>query len=103
MRPSDLGAPATFTRSDSVKFGERVERPPDLRGMIKTPSKKHVSSIVSSGMNNGRKNKSSNSREIGVRVKSDSIVGVKRGFSDGIIHNGVGCEQSSTAEMEVCF
>ena len=31
LRPSDLGAPSYFPQAEMVRFGERVERPPDLK------------------------------------------------------------------------
>jgi hypothetical protein len=39
LRPSDLGAPSHFSRQDFVRFGERVERPPDLSEFSKQLAK----------------------------------------------------------------
>lgn len=40
LRPSDLGATSSFAREEEVRFGERVERPPDLNHFAKLLVKK---------------------------------------------------------------
>jgi hypothetical protein len=40
LRPSDLGAPAEFRKSDTVRFGEQADRPPELNfSLIKKAQK----------------------------------------------------------------
>ena len=125
LRPSDLGAPSFFPKKEVVMFGERVERPPDLKslGSLLTKRKDRrmeaVAAMVSYGHDDDdeeeevsdgadededeasasskRKKRRQNRLDMdALEGDYDALVGgTRRGLDKGIFHSGGGRSAAS--------
>lgn len=109
LRYSDLGGADTFDHSSNVKFGERVDQPPDfhkvaplkLKGdgpmkVVKAAPNKHNRKNEASSTATSKKRKQ-NISDI-VESNGDSGLGSDAFFSSG--KSGVGGAKASAAELE---
>jgi len=118
LRPSDLGGSDEFAKAQTVKFGERAERPPDLKGLLKFTEKPMLKQQQQQQQQKQHQ-QTSGSREAhaappskkrqklsDITADGEGGLGMPRGgaaLSDGIIHagNGTGKSTASASEMEL--
>jgi len=117
LRPSDLGGNDEFAKAPVFKFGERADRPPDFKGLLKFTEKpmrlkqqqeEENRATKKKRDDGGRQDESSQKKHKKISVtdiaNGDDGLGFNvRKVADGIIHagNGTGRTSASVEEMEV--
>jgi len=116
LRHSDLGGSDEFAKAEPVKFGERSERPPDLKGLLKFTEKPMRLKVQqqqqplrvprSSAGESEDREPAKKKKRVSVTDIADGEDGLgmqQRKVADGIIHagNGTGKSSATVAEMEL--